>query len=152
MSHYGKKFTLLSAAGLLFCSVLAQQTPDPDRPANPPVLLRNEVDRPEPVQRDPAAAEKEIQIGDFYFKRDNFRAAVGRYREAVLSRPDYAPAYEKLIRALEKNKEGEAAYQYMREYVEKFPNSPKSAEFNRSLQKAAPPKSSGTPGDPSGTP
>jgi tetratricopeptide (TPR) repeat protein len=136
MSCHVRKFTLFCiSAGLVLCRLFASsQAPDPDRPARPPVLIREEIDRPEPA-RDPAAAEKEIQIGDFYFKRDNFRAAIVRYREAVLSRPDYAPAYEKLIRALEKNKEDKDAYRYMREYLQKFPTASKSADYRLALQK-----------------
>ena len=120
-----------------------QQAPGPEErpPAKPPVLIREEVDKapePAPVQKDPARAEKEIQIGDFYFKRDNYPAAIGRYREALLYRPDYPTAYEKLIRALERNNEIESARKFMQEYVEKFPSSKKSGDYARLLGASEP--------------
>lgn len=124
---------------LLATAMVPAQQPNPvpgeDLPqGKAPVLIREEVDKPPaPVVRDPAKAEQEIQIGDFYFKRENYRAAIGRYREALLYRPDYPLAYEKLIRALGKNKEEASARKVMQEYVEKFPSEKKTAQYARIL-------------------
>ncbi len=39
---------------------------------------------------DPHRAAKDIEVGDFYFKRKNYRAALERYREALLYKPNDA--------------------------------------------------------------
>ncbi len=123
-----------------------QQKPASPAPEDPPqgkapVLIRDEVDKPKPpVVRDPAKADEEIKIGDFYFKRENYKAALARYQEALLNRPDYPPAqrkliltYDKLIQTLEKHKDQENARKYMQEFVEKFPTEKKAAEYSRLL-------------------
>ncbi|HEY2931776.1 MAG TPA: outer membrane protein assembly factor BamD [Acidobacteriota bacterium] len=108
-------------------------------PTKKPVLVREEVDKPKEVVRDPAKAEEEVKIGDFYFKRENYKAALSRYQEALLDRPDYAPArtklilaYEKLIQKVEKS-DRESARKYMREYIEKFPKEKKAEDYQRAL-------------------
>ncbi|MBI3940168.1 MAG: tetratricopeptide repeat protein [Acidobacteria bacterium] len=133
-----KKFTpfwILVSAGLVFGQQSSSPPPEEDvPPAKAPVLIRDEIDKPPaPVERNPARAEEEVKVGDFYFKRDNFRAAIARYQEALQYRPDYPVAYEKLIRALERNKDSAKARQWMHEYLGKFPNGNKAAEYARLL-------------------
>ncbi|MBI2821553.1 MAG: hypothetical protein HYX74_04960 [Acidobacteria bacterium] len=136
-----KKFTFFFLFTFAAALVYGQQSPPaaPDEgelpPGKAPVLIREEVDKrqPEPPSREPARAAEELQVGDFYFKRDNFPAAVARYREALFHRPDYVLAYEKLIRALEKNKETAEAGKLMQEYIEKFPGQKKTSEYARAL-------------------
>ncbi|MGH9344170.1 MAG: tetratricopeptide repeat protein, partial [Terriglobia bacterium] len=41
----------------------------------------------------PPSAAKSVEIGNFYFRRGNFPGALSRYREAIRTDPDYAPAY-----------------------------------------------------------
>ena len=98
------------------------------------MLLREEVDKEKPpAARDPAKAEEDIKVGDFYFKRANYPAAIGRYREALQSRPDYPLVYEKLIRALEKGNDTAGARKLMREYVDQFPDQKKTSDYARIL-------------------
>ena len=40
----------------------------------------------------PHKAEKDVEVGDFYFKRKNYRAALDRYREALYYKYDDAVA------------------------------------------------------------
>ena len=140
-----KKF--LFFLSLIFGSAVWAQQPNsapPEEdipPAKAPVLIRDEADKaPEPVERDPAKAQAEVEIGDFYFKRDNFRAAIGRYQEALQYRPDYPLAYEKLIRALERTKDLIRTRKLMQEYVEKFPSEKMAAEYTRLLSHPPPAK------------
>ena len=51
---------------------------------------------------DPHRAAKDIEVGDFYFKRKNYRAAQERYREALHFKDDDAIATIKLAISLEK--------------------------------------------------
>ena len=126
-------FLFLDAAAL---GQQPQTAPQADElpPGKAPVLIRDEIDKPKaPATPDPAKADEEIKVGDFYFKRDNYRAAIGRYREALWHRPDSPLIYEKLIRAYEKNKEEVNARKLMQEYVEKFPSGKKTVEYARML-------------------
>jgi tetratricopeptide (TPR) repeat protein len=143
-----KIFIIIPCILILFSGFIAPQQQKPSSPPddNPlpgkaPVLIRDEVDKPKtPVVRDPAKAEEEVKIGDFYFKRENYRAALARYQEALLDRPEYSlaqkklmQAYEKLIQSLEKSKDLDGAKKYMLEYLEKFPAEKKSSEYQKVL-------------------
>ncbi len=50
----------------------------------------------------PIQANKEMKVGDFYWKRGSFRAAAGRYEEATKWNPGFAEAFWKLGLAKEK--------------------------------------------------
>lgn len=51
---------------------------------------------------DPHRAEKDVEVGDFYFKRQNYFAAESRYAEALLWKPNDAIATFRLAEAQEK--------------------------------------------------
>ena len=50
----------------------------------------------------PHRADKDVEIGDFYFKRNNYRAAESRYAEALDYMPNHAVATYKLAEAQSK--------------------------------------------------
>jgi Flp pilus assembly protein TadD len=50
----------------------------------------------------PHKAQKAIEVGDFYFKRENYRAALNRYQEALHWKPDDAEATFKSAESFEK--------------------------------------------------
>jgi tetratricopeptide (TPR) repeat protein len=50
----------------------------------------------------PHKADKNVEVGDFYFKRGNYRAAESRYAEALLYMSNHATATYKLAEAQEK--------------------------------------------------
>jgi outer membrane protein assembly factor BamD (BamD/ComL family) len=81
----------------------------------------------------PMLAEKNINIGNFYFKRKNYAAAIERYLEAIEYQPNSIPAYEALARAYEKNGEFTKAIETYKNFIDKYPNSPKSPEFRTKL-------------------
>lgn len=76
-----------------------------------PILIRDDPNEKKPeeqelvVQPNPKLSAESLIVGDFYFKRDNYKAAAQRYREAVKYNPRSVEAYEKLVRSLEKQKE-----------------------------------------------
>ena len=51
---------------------------------------------------DPHKAAKSIEVGDFYFRRKNYRAAEGRYRDALQYKDNDAVATIRLAVCLEK--------------------------------------------------
>lgn len=109
-----------------------------DEPQRKPVLVRPEPAEDTtdaPVPYDPVRAEKEVEIGDFYFRRDNYKAAEARYREAIRYNPRLVSAYEKLIRSLEKLKEPREAIEVCRQFVNENPDSDQARRFEEWARK-----------------
>ena len=101
-----------------------------------PVLIRaddassqeQEEVAPEP---DPDKARKAVEIGNFYYKRENYKAAEVRYREAILYGPEWPEGYEKLVKTLESMARYDQAIQACRDFLDAVPDSRKASEFER---------------------
>jgi tetratricopeptide (TPR) repeat protein len=94
---------------------------------------------------DPHKAAKDIEVGDFYFKRKNYRAAEDRYREALLYKDNDAEAIYKLAICLEKlNRPDEALTQYQG-YLKTLPYGPEAPEVKRSIERLKPPAANAKP-------
>ena len=84
---------------------------------------------------DPHKAAKDVEVGDFYFKRKNYRAALERYKEALVYKPNDALANFRLAECLEKTgKPGEALTHY-EEYLKILPHGPLSADAQKALER-----------------
>ena len=83
----------------------------------------------------PMRAMKDVEVGDFYYKRENYKAATGRYREALQFKPHDAVATFKLAQALEKSKEIEEARARYEEYLAILKDGPSAAEARKALQR-----------------
>lgn len=104
-----------------------------------PVLIRadrtkEKVEEAPPLP-DPGKAREHLEIGDFYFKRDNYKAAEDRYREAIQYNPKWVEAYEKLIRALEKQKAFLEAVKVCEQFVQNNPSSEEVERFQKWVKK-----------------
>ena len=83
-----------------------------------PVLIRDtdksegkdEAVADKPKEHDPLLAEKSFSVGNFYYKRKNYDAAVDRYLEALEYQPDLAKARDALVRACSRALEEHKAY------------------------------------------
>ncbi len=116
---------------LLFYGTLAAQEQERHQK---PVLIRADVTKEpveEVVQHDPLKAQRSLEVGDFYFKRRNFKAARDRYREAIRYNNKLALAYSKLVRTLEKMKEFSQAIEVCSEFIENNPDSGKLSDFEK---------------------
>jgi tetratricopeptide (TPR) repeat protein len=71
---------------------------------------------------DPHRAEKNVEVGDYYFKQKNYQAAESRYREALMYKPDDAVATYRLAQALEKNGNLRFALQNYEHYLKILPH------------------------------
>jgi tetratricopeptide (TPR) repeat protein len=70
----------------------------------------------------PQRALKDVEVGEFYMKRKNYRAAEDRFREALTYKPDDAVATYRLAEVLDaQNQYSEAVKEYQ-EYL-KIPSS-----------------------------
>ena len=84
---------------------------------------------------DPHRAAKDVEVGDFYFKQHNYRAAISRYREALLYKPNDAIATFSLADALEKSGNLQQAAQNYRAYLKILPNGPKAKDAHKALER-----------------
>lgn len=119
--------------GILTASVPAVPQSRPQKPA----LIRD-TDKAEGKDEEEAAKEKpfnpleadrSLKVGDYYFKRKNYDAAIQRYMEALEYQPNRFDAYEALGRAYEKQGAREKALRVYQDFLQKFPESSKAKEF-----------------------
>jgi tetratricopeptide (TPR) repeat protein len=88
-----------------------------------------------PKEPNPLLAEENLKIGNFYYKKKNYTAAIQRYLEALEYQPNFIRAYEALARTYEKNNEPDKAMDTYREFLKKYPDSPKCSDFRTKLSK-----------------
>jgi Tfp pilus assembly protein PilF len=109
---------------------------------------------PEPPEEDQAAAvkeyafnpvqaQKELQTGNFYFKKGSYTAAKLRFLEATKWNPSYAEAYLRLGETYEKLKDRPASRKAYEQYLELEPKSKEAAAIRAKL--AAKPEPSRNP-------
>lgn len=137
MTLMGRIWFLLT---LLISGAVGEFAMAQEAPRKKPVLVRREVAtepdaEPETVEPDLARAKQDLEVGDFYFRRGNYEAAAERYRDAVRYGPSLVTGYEKLVRALEKLENFEAAAQVCEDYVELYPDSKKADEFQKKAER-----------------
>jgi len=76
-----------------------------------------------------------VEVGQYYFKREKYDAAIDRYKEAVRLLPDYALAYRLMGEAYEKKHflpEAQAAY---KKFLQAAPNDKDSGEVRKRLER-----------------
>jgi tetratricopeptide (TPR) repeat protein len=81
----------------------------------------------------PLRAMKDVEVGDYYYKLENYKAALSRYREALQFKPRDAVATFKLAQTLEKTKAFEEARTYYEEYLAILKDGPSAAEAQKAL-------------------
>lgn len=84
---------------------------------------------------DPHKAAKSVEVGDFYFKRKNYRAAEGRYREALRFKDNDAIATIRLAICLEKLGILDDARAEYESYLTILPHGPQSAEALKAINR-----------------
>ncbi len=90
----------------------------------------------------PHKAAKDIEVGDFYFKRKNYRAAEDRYREALYYKENDAMATFREAECLEKMEQPEEALKEYESYLKILPNGPRSEEAQKAIRRLTGPAAS----------
>ena len=85
----------------------------------------------------PMKALKDVEVGDFYFKRKNYRAALERYKEALYYKDNDAVASFRLAQCQEKLGDKEEARKYYEQYLKILPEGPFAKEAHASLDRLA---------------
>lgn len=84
---------------------------------------------------DPHKAAKDIEVGDFYFKRKNYRAALDRYKEALQWKNNDAMANLRLAQCYEKVNDPEQAAAHYQAYLKILPHGEFAADAQKALDK-----------------
>jgi tetratricopeptide (TPR) repeat protein len=84
---------------------------------------------------DPHKAAKNIEVGDFYFKRQNYRAAEDRYRDALRYKDNDAVATIRLAECLEKLGISDDARAEYESYLRILPHGPQASEAKKAIDR-----------------
>ncbi len=82
----------------------------------------------EDVNYDPHRAEKDIEVGNYYLRQKNYRAALERFHDALLYKPNDAEATYGLGVTQEKMELFSVAYNSYSKYLEILPHGPMARE------------------------
>ena len=85
----------------------------------------------------PMKALKNIEVGDFYFKRKNYKAALERYKEALYYKDGDALASFRLAVCQEKLGDKAEARKYYEQYLKILPEGPFAKDAHASLDRLA---------------
>jgi tetratricopeptide (TPR) repeat protein len=133
------------AVGFLLTGILFAQD-DPQlkkRPADQPKSQQQDQEQEPPEEDDslapktysfnPLEAEKDLKVGNYYFKKGNYKAAMSRFREATLWNPTYAEAFLRLGESEEKLKDKKAAHDAYEKYVALAPGDKQAEAVKKKL-------------------
>lgn len=84
---------------------------------------------------DPHKAAKDIEVGDFYYKKKNYRAALERYKEALLYKPNDAVATYRLAECQDRTGNSSEAIAHYQDYLRILPHGPFAAEAQKALER-----------------
>jgi len=90
----------------------------------------------------PYRALKDDEVGDFYFKRKNYKAALARYQDALAWKENDAVATFRMAQCYEKLDQRDEAVANYKQYLKILPEGPFSKEAKRALDKLGAPEKS----------
>ena len=121
------------AIGLLLAGVVFAQDDKPLKTRPPDQSKPQQQQEEEPPEEDeslapktysfnPLEAEKDLKVGNYYFKKGNYKASTSRFREATLWNPTSAEAFLRLGDSEEKLKDKKAANEAYSKYLALSPD------------------------------
>ena len=126
---------VLVAAILVTAWLRAQELPPPPPPRPQELPEEDEALKPKEYALNPLEAAKNVNIGNQYFKKGNYRAAVNRYKEASLWDPGSAEAFLKLGEANERVHDYAAAREAYTKYLELAPDAKDAGAIRNRMAK-----------------
>lgn len=116
-----------------------QQTKDKQPPKPKPQQQEQEPPeedeslKPKEYPFNPLEAEHDVKVGNYYFKKGNYKAALNRFREASRYNPTYAEAYLRMGDSEEKLKDKQAAHEAYAKYLELAPDGKEAEAVKKKL-------------------
>ena len=83
----------------------------------------------------PYRAMKDDEVGEFYMKRKNYRAALARYQDALMWKEKDAVANFRMAQCYEKLDQPDQAIPHYEEYLKILPDGPYAKEARKALEK-----------------
>lgn len=108
-----------------------QSKPQQDQEQEPPE--EDDSLAPKTYSFNPLEAEKDLKVGNYYFKKGNYKAATSRFREATLWNPTYAEAFLRLGESEEKLKDKKAARDAYEKYIGLAPGDKQAEAVKKKL-------------------
>lgn len=93
----------------------------------------------------PHKAQKDVEVGEFYMKRKNYRAAEDRFREALIYKPGDAVATYRLAEVLDAQGHSEEAVKNYEQYLKIPSNGKFTTETKKALARLEAKTSQATP-------
>jgi len=90
---------------------------------------------PKQYSFNPLQSKKEVGVGNYYFKKGDFKAAVGRFWEATKWNDGNAEAWLRLGEAEERRANPKAARDAYKKFLELQPDSKNAEEVKKRLEK-----------------
>lgn len=87
---------------------------------------------------DPHRADKDVEVGTYYLKLKNYRAALDRFNDALRYKPKDAEATFGLASTQEKLDLLDQAYQNYQEYLKILPSGPRAKECQEAMKRILP--------------
>jgi tetratricopeptide (TPR) repeat protein len=87
---------------------------------------------------DPHKAAKDVEVGDYYFKRKNYKASIERYKHALIYKQDDAIATYRLAESLDKTGNSADALTYYRGYLKILPHGPYAGDAQKAISRLSP--------------
>jgi len=112
----------------LCCAATTQEQQAPEPPEEDESLAVKEY------SFNPLQAEKELKIGNFYFKKGNYKAAAGRFLEATRWNENFAEAWRRLGDAYGKLKDDKGARDAYARYLALEPAGKQAAAIRKRLE------------------
>ena len=110
-----------------------QSKPQQTKPQQQEPPEEDEAIAPKEYSFNPLEAERQLRIGNYYFKKHNYKAAANRFREATRWNTNFAEAYLRLGESEEKLKDQEAAREAYAKYLALAPEAKDAESVKKKL-------------------
>ncbi|MBZ5502972.1 MAG: tetratricopeptide repeat protein [Acidobacteriia bacterium] len=108
----------------------SRANPDHPQPAEPATLPAKDAPSPEA-----AGAAHDIEVAEYYLRKGDVDAAIGRLQDAIQLQPKLPRPYLLLAHACERKKDKAAAAKYFQEYLRVSPDAPDAKKIEKKIDK-----------------
>ena len=84
---------------------------------------------------DPVTAEEDVEVGQFYVRKGDIDAAIGRFQDAIRLRSNFAKPRLLAAEAFEKRGDKVDAVKYYKEYLQVLPKAPDAKKIQSRIEK-----------------
>ena len=149
-TRFGKTIPIVVAVFLLFAAwpIHTQEPPQESssKPAKPPDDMKPKLparqkkdtatqNAPDQPTWDPLRAEKDLEVGQYYMKKGDVDAAIDRFQDATVAKPEYAIPFRFLGEAQEKKGLKKQAIKSYQRYLDLYPHAEDGDKVRKKMDK-----------------